>query len=180
MGLKYSSWFRFWYANMVVAGLGVGLSPQKMPARVGTIKPEILLERSFVGKVLTLELGRHYVTSIRLPEAVSSIAIGDPSLFKVEHAEQEPQLLFIKPIATEAVECNLLVSTSAGKTFCFLLRSSGPDYFNAWIILPAHGQEKCGRQNRPKFAQPGASAGCGRHCQFAKQSGPVCHPFAGG
>src|SRR5215470_7305719 len=35
-------------------------------------------------KVTVLRLGFHFVTTIQLPEAINSIAIGDPGLFKVE------------------------------------------------------------------------------------------------
>jgi Flp pilus assembly secretin CpaC len=47
------------------------------------------------GQVTTVEVASHFVTAIRLPEAISSVAVGDPALFEVEHSEREPQLLFV-------------------------------------------------------------------------------------
>ncbi|HEY4676341.1 MAG TPA: hypothetical protein VIJ01_04230, partial [Candidatus Angelobacter sp.] len=41
--------------------------------------------------VTTLQLRPGFVTSVRLPEAVSSVVLGDPSAFKAEHSEAEPQ-----------------------------------------------------------------------------------------
>ncbi len=125
MGSKYSNGICTLISTLVAAGLGIVFSPQRMVAQTGTIKPEILVEHPSAGIVHVLDLGRHYVTSIRLPEAVTSIAVGDPSLFKVELVEQEPLLLFIKPLTADPAESNLLVSTASGRTFCFLLRSSG-------------------------------------------------------
>ena len=43
-------------------------------------------------KVIVVKLGYHFVTAIQLPEAINSIVIGDPGLFKVEHSEKEPNL----------------------------------------------------------------------------------------
>ena len=45
-----------------------------------------------------LNLDLHFTTAIRLPEAVSSVVVGDPALFKVEHSEKEPCLVFVKPV----------------------------------------------------------------------------------
>ncbi len=45
--------------------------------------------------VTTLQLRPGFVTSVRLPEAVSSVVLGDPGAFKAEHSEAEPQLVFL-------------------------------------------------------------------------------------
>jgi hypothetical protein len=58
-----------------------------------------------------------------MPEAVSSVVVGDPTLFKVEHSDKEPTLVFVKPLTTEPVHSNLLVSTTGGRNCSFLLRS---------------------------------------------------------
>jgi hypothetical protein len=38
-----------------------------------------------------------FTTTIRLPEPVTSVAVGAPTLFKVEHSTDDPRLVFIKP-----------------------------------------------------------------------------------
>jgi hypothetical protein len=45
-----------------------------------------------------LHLRPGYVSSVRLPESVSSVVLGDPGSFKAEHSEAEPQLVFFKVI----------------------------------------------------------------------------------
>jgi hypothetical protein len=72
-----------------------------------------------------LNVGLHFATAIRLPETVSSVVVGDPARFKVEHSEKEPRLVFVKPIGAEAAQSNVLISTVAGRSVSLLLRSEG-------------------------------------------------------
>jgi hypothetical protein len=80
---------------------------------------EILTDR----KVTVLKLGFHFVTTIQLPEAINSIVIGDPGLFKVEHSEKEPQLVFVKPTTQEIAQTNLLITTVGRRQIRLLLRT---------------------------------------------------------
>src|SRR6478672_7825247 len=68
------------------------------------------------GHVATLNLAQHYTTTVRLPDPVSSVIIGDPALFQAEHSPDEPLLVFIKPLAVVA-ETNALISTAAGRHY---------------------------------------------------------------
>jgi type IV secretory pathway VirB9-like protein len=70
-----------------------------------------------------LNVGLHFATAIRLPETVSSVVVGDPARFKVEHSEKEPRLVFVKPISAGAAQSNLLISTVAGRNVSLLVRS---------------------------------------------------------
>ena len=45
--------------------------------------------------VTDLHLRPLFTTTIRLPEAVTSVAVGAPTLFEVEHSDQEPRLVFV-------------------------------------------------------------------------------------
>lgn len=77
----------------------------------------------FDGRIATVRLAQRFTTTIRLPEPVSSVIIGDPSLFQAEHSPNEPQLVFVRP--TSAIgETNILISTTAGRQFSLLLRTS--------------------------------------------------------
>ena len=49
-------------------------------------------------------------SSVRLPEPVSSVVLGDPSSFKAEHSEAEPQLVFLKAVTSHASETNALIA----------------------------------------------------------------------
>jgi len=84
-----------------------------------------ILRRSIVpGKIVALNVGLNFATAIRLPETVSSVVVGDPARFKVEHSEKEPRMVFVKPINSDgAAQSNLLISTVAGRSVSVLVRS---------------------------------------------------------
>jgi hypothetical protein len=72
-------------------------------------------------KVTTVYLHTGYITSIRLPEPVSSVVLGDPGTFKAEHSEAEPQLVFFKPATAQARQTNALITTRAGREIALTL-----------------------------------------------------------
>jgi hypothetical protein len=64
--------------------------------------------------VTVVHLRPGYVSSIRLPEEVSSVAVGDPKGFTAEHSEAEPRLVFLKPVSLKPSETNVLITTKSG------------------------------------------------------------------
>lgn len=76
-------------------------------------------------QVTTLHLRPGYVTSVRLPESVSSVVLGDPVTFKAEHSEAEPELVFFKPAVPQARETNALITTRTGREIFLTLVSEG-------------------------------------------------------
>jgi len=77
----------------------------------------------FDGHIATVHLAQHFTTTIRLPEPVSSVVVGDPNLILAEHSPNEPLLVFVKPLSA-AGETNILISTNNGRQFPLLLKSS--------------------------------------------------------
>jgi hypothetical protein len=75
--------------------------------------------------VTTLQLRPGFVTSVRLPEAVSSVVLGDPGAFKAEHSEAEPQLVFFKPSTPGVSRTNALITTRTGREVSLALVSRG-------------------------------------------------------
>ena len=73
----------------------------------------------------TIEIAAHFVTAIRMPEVVNSVAVGDPALFQVEHSASEPHLVFVKPLTSQPAETNLLISTGNGHETSLLVLSKG-------------------------------------------------------
>lgn len=90
------------------------------------VNPQVRTQATADGKVTPVEIAAHFVTAIRLPEAVNSVAVGDPSLFQVEHSEREPELVLVKAITEKSAETNLLISTVHGRQISLLLVSRGP------------------------------------------------------
>lgn len=94
-------------------------------AQVPQIDPQMLTKPDLDGKVTRVELASRFIAAIRLPEAVNSVVVGDPSRFQVEHSEREPKLVFVKAISTKPAETNLLISTIHGHQVSLLLVSQG-------------------------------------------------------
>jgi hypothetical protein len=66
------------------------------------------------GEVTTLHLCAGYTTSLRLPEEISSVVVGNPAKFKAEHATSEPRLVFLKPLTNQREQSNALITTKSG------------------------------------------------------------------
>jgi hypothetical protein len=96
-------------------------------AQLMTVDPQVRSKAIADQKITTIDLTAHFVTAIRVPEAVNSVVVGDPALFQVEHSEHEPELVFVKALTTEEAESNLLISTSKGREISFLLVSHRRD-----------------------------------------------------
>ena len=75
--------------------------------------------------VTVLHLRKGYVSSVRLPEEVTSVVLGDPGTFKAEHSEAEPQLVFFKPVSAKPAETNALITTRSGHEVSLSLVSEG-------------------------------------------------------
>ena len=102
-------------APVVIAPVGAG----------ARLDPVILTRASLDDGVVTLRLIPRVATSIRMPEPVNSVVIGDPEHFQAEHSEHEPELVTVKPVSTEAAQTNLLITTTLGHQVNLLLISSG-------------------------------------------------------
>jgi hypothetical protein len=75
--------------------------------------------------VTVLHLHPGFVSSVRLPEEVSSVVLGDPGAFKGEHSESEPRLVFFKPASPKPAKSNALITTRSGREVSLTLVSDG-------------------------------------------------------
>jgi hypothetical protein len=75
--------------------------------------------------VTLLHLRPGYVSSVRLPEDVSSVVLGNPGTFKAEHSDAEPRLVFLKPTTASRAETNALITTRTGREISLHLVSAG-------------------------------------------------------
>lgn len=107
--------------------LFLSLGASAILAQTPQIIPHVLGKPKLDGEVTKVEVEDRFVTTIRLPEAVNSVVLGDPSRFQVEHSDKEPKLVFVKAITTKAAETNLLISTTGGQQVSLLLVSRGED-----------------------------------------------------
>jgi hypothetical protein len=121
--LEVETMKRFCGAWFLFFSLGASAVLAQMPPVI----PHVLAKSELDGKVTKIEVAARFVTTIRLPEAVNSVVLGDPSRFQVEHSDKEPKLVFVKAITTKAAETNLLISTTSGRQVSLLLVSRGED-----------------------------------------------------
>src|ERR1700739_2097381 len=75
--------------------------------------------------VTVLHLHPGFVSSVRLPEEVSSVVLGDPAAFKGEHSEAEPRLVVFKPASPKPGKSNALITTRRGREVSLTLVSDG-------------------------------------------------------
>ena len=80
------------------------------------VLPEGLVSSLTIGldAITILHVRPGYVSSVRLPEDVSSVVIGAPKSFATEHSEAEPRLVFLRPLSAKPMETNVLITTKAG------------------------------------------------------------------
>jgi hypothetical protein len=109
-----------WLCFLLLA-VGSGTASGQIPQ----IQPQIFRKPELEGRVTVVEVAPRFVTAIRLPEAVNSVVVGDPSEFQVEHSEREPKLVFVKALTTRPSESNLLISTANGHEVSLLVRNRG-------------------------------------------------------
>jgi hypothetical protein len=89
------------------------------------VRPEISVLPLSGSTVTDLHLRPMFTTTIRLPEPVTSVAVGAPTLFEVEHSDQEPRLVFVKPSTKEAATSNLIIALESGHEISLRLISEG-------------------------------------------------------
>jgi hypothetical protein len=87
------------------------------------VKPAVTDLPISSNSVTDLHLRPLFTTTIRLPEAVTSVAVGAPTLFEVEHSDQEPRLVFVKPSTKESATSNLVIALQSGREISMRLLS---------------------------------------------------------
>jgi len=78
-----------------------------------------------VGSITPLHLRPDFESVIHLPEEVSSVVVGSPSTFHVEHSEAEPTFVYVKPTVRSAAHSDLLIALKSGEHVVLDLISEG-------------------------------------------------------
>jgi hypothetical protein len=99
----------------------------------GRLSPVLTTMIMDPGTVTVLHLADGYSTSVKVPEEISSVVIGNPSRFKAEHSDSEPQLVFLKPTGELQCESNALITTKSSKEINLYLVSRGKPAPNARV-----------------------------------------------
>src|SRR5271157_2508066 len=115
-------------ASLIFWGVVVPAMAQQAPSRLpatNDVAPVISKLTISPDTVTDLRLKPFYAATIRMPEAVSSVVVGAPTLFLAEHNEHEPDLVVVKPITADPAVSNLLIATKSGLVVSLRLLSDG-------------------------------------------------------
>jgi len=117
----------------IVLSLSTVATAQTGEKPEGSARPRVSTSAIEPEEVRVLRLHPGYATSLRMPEEISSVVIGNPSDFKAEHSDAEPKLVFIKPITKVPAESNALITTRSGHTVSLQLISPGTSGVDATV-----------------------------------------------
>jgi hypothetical protein len=77
------------------------------------------------GRPAVVYLNSQVTTTIRLPEPVNSVVVGDSTLFHAEHTPSEPLTVFARALSVTPSESNVVISTTRGRQFVLIARIAG-------------------------------------------------------
>ncbi len=110
---------------MICAGVTGAQQPTAGQNPDNEVQPAISAFPLTASTVTDLHLRPLFTTTIRLPEPVTSVAVGAPTLFEVEHSAEEPRLVFVKPSTKDAATSNLIIALQSGHEISLRLVSEG-------------------------------------------------------
>jgi len=101
------------------------LLPLHLYAEDNPVKARVATIAINPGEVTPIHLRPDFESTIRMPDEVTSVIVGSPGSFKVEHNEGEPEYVYVKPITKQAAQSNLLIATKSGQHVTLELISEG-------------------------------------------------------
>ena len=120
---------RFVIASLIVFTVAAVIGRAQQPDQGGGgaqhVDPAIVDLLISASTVTDVHLHPFFTTTIRLPDVVTAVAVGAPTLFKVEHSADDPRLVFIKPTTAGATTSNLIISLQSGQEISLRLLSEG-------------------------------------------------------
>ncbi len=75
--------------------------------------------------ITPVHLRPEFESAIHLPEEVTSIVVGSPGSFHVEHSEGEPTFVYVKPAVRTPAQSDLLIAMKSGQHIMLELISDG-------------------------------------------------------
>jgi hypothetical protein len=101
------------------------LIPLRATASIGDTSGRVVTLTLQQGSITTLHLRPEFESIIHLPEEVTSVVVGSPGSFKVEHSEGEPEYVYVKPLIRTPSQSDLLIATKSGRHIVLELISDG-------------------------------------------------------
>jgi hypothetical protein len=101
------------------------LLPLRLSASDPVVKARVETIVINPAEITPLHLRPGFVSTIRMPEEVSSVALGSRGEFTADHSEGEPLYVYVKPITQRPAQSNLVIATKSGQHVTLELISSG-------------------------------------------------------
>ena len=100
-----------------------------LPLRLNASDPIVAAKVTTIiinpNEITALHLKPEFVSTIRLPEEVSSVVLGSLGSFKAEHSAAEPEYVYVKPTTTEPAQSDLEITLKSGQHVTLELISEG-------------------------------------------------------
>ena len=99
-----------------------------LPLRLNAADPVTARVATIVitpGEITPIHLRPEFVSTIRMPEDITSVILGSRGSFSAEHNEGEPQYVYVKSITESPAQSNLLIATKSGQHISLELISDG-------------------------------------------------------
>jgi hypothetical protein len=111
---------RFHWITSLTLLISLSMSASEVPvkARVETI----LIDPA---EITPLHLRSGFLSTIRMPEEINSVALGNRGDFSADHSEGEPLYVYVKPITKNPAQSNLIIATKSGLHVTLELISDG-------------------------------------------------------
>lgn len=101
------------------------LIPPSLSALETPVKARIETVLIDPAAITPLHLRPGFISTIRMPEEINSVALGSRTEFSADHSEGEPRYVYVKPITKEPAQSNLVVATKSGLHVTLELISDG-------------------------------------------------------
>jgi hypothetical protein len=116
-------------------------APDQPASDLPAIEPHIVHQPAGAQQARRIYLLPHFATTIRMPDPVQSIVLGDSTRFRGEHDENDPCLVVVHVRTEQPAETNLEITTVSGQQAILWLvsdsRRSGPVDFAVHYDAPA-------------------------------------------
>lgn len=110
--------FRWIIPLAILFPLSLRASEQPVKGRIETI---VITP----GDITALHLRPGFISTIRMPEEINSIALGSRTDFSADHSDGEPLYVYVRPITKNSAQSNLVIATKSGVHVTLELISDG-------------------------------------------------------
>ncbi|MFL6449688.1 MAG: hypothetical protein ACJ746_18700 [Bryobacteraceae bacterium] len=118
--------------------------PGNVEKTLPSVEPHVIDDQADSHAARRVYMLPHFATTVRMRDAVQSIALGDTKLFRAEHDEGDPSLVIVHALTAEPVQTNAEITTVSGQQVVLWLVSEAspkaPVDFAVYFDRPASSE----------------------------------------